>query len=402
MTGARSASSYELQSVAETAAGSDKLAAKIILEALKKVGTDGAITIEDGLNVEPELELEEGMVFNQGFLSPSFITDTEHEQCILDDCYLLFYDRQIGSMKEFLPLLEQVARANKPLLVVAQDVTEEALATLVVNRQRGTLSCAAVKAPGMGDRRRALLEDMAVLTGGKAFTQELMKPLSDVTLSDLGKAGKVVVTRNETAIIDGDGNQGEIEQRISSLRRQASATTSPYDIEKVRERLAKLGGAMAVIKSGGLTEADRIDSRYKLESALYSCQSAVENGCVEGGGVTYYRAKSAVEKLIPTNKSEEFGISAVSFALEEPLSQLIQNSVSHNKAGVLREIAANDSTSVGFNAETGKVENLASAGVLDSAKTLKEALLLAFSHAKGILSTGAWDSGNPDDPSQRQ
>ena len=354
MTEARSASSGELQSVAETAANSDKLVTNIILEALKKVGTDGVITIEDGEDAEPTLELQEGMVFNQGFLSPSFITDTEHEQCVLDDCYLLFYDRQIKVMYEFLPLLEQIAKAKKPLLVVTQDLTEEALATLVVNRQRNTLSCAAVKAPGQGDRRRALLEDMAILTGGKAFTQELMKPLEDITLSDLGKARKVIVTRHETAILDGAGDQREVEQRIASLRRQISVTTGVYDIEKVRERLAKLGGALAVIKSGGLTSADRIDSRYRLESALYSCQSAVENGCVAGGGVTYFRAKSLVEKLIPTNKSEEFGIASVSYALEQPLRQLIQNSVPHDKAGVFREIAAHESTSAGFNAETGK------------------------------------------------
>lgn len=401
MTGARSASWNELQSVADTASGSDKLVGKIILEALKMVGTDGAIEIEDGESAYAELEIQEGMVFNQGFLSPLFITDTEHDQCVLDDCYLLFYDRQIGSMYELLPLLEKVVKSGKPLLIVAHDLAQEPLATLVVNRQKGTLSCAAVKAPGNGDRRRAILEDMAVLTGGKAFTQEVMKPLEDVALSDLGKARKVIVTRNETTIIDGAGDQKEIKQRIASLRRQISTTTNLYDIEKARERLAKLGGRLAVVRSGGLTEADRIDSRYRLESALYSCQSAGENGCITGGGVPYYRAKSFVEKLIPTNKSEAFGISAVSYALEQPIRQLIQNSLPHDKAGILREIAEDESATVGFNAETEMVENLATAGVLDSAKTLKEALLLAFSHARGILSTGAWDSGNPDDLSDR-
>jgi chaperonin GroEL len=397
MTAVVNAGLDELRAIAETAAGSDARAAVIATEALRRVGGDGLIEIENGLGSEAELELQVGMQFEQGFLSPSFVTDDEREECVLDDCYLLLREGQIGSMLELLPLLEQIAKAGKPLLVVASDLAQEALATLIVNKQRGTLSCAAVKAPGQGDRRRALLEDMAILTGGKAFLQEVMQPLQDTTLSDLGRARRAIVTRGATTIVDGAGNTEEIASRIASLRRQMSTATSPHDLARLRERLVKLGGALAVIRSGGLTEADQIDSRYRLESALYSCQSASKNGCVAGGGLPYYRAKSLVEKLIPTNESEKFGISVVSYALEQPLQQLIFNSARADKAKVLSQIAGSEADSIGFNAETENIEDVAAAGVLDSAKALKEALLLAFAHAKGILSTGAWDAGNPDD-----
>jgi len=305
-------------------------------------------------------------------------------------------------MVALLPILEQVAKARKPILVIAGDLVQEALATLILNKERGSLSCAAVKAPGQGDRRAALLQDMAVLTGGRTFLQERMRPLEDATLADLGRAKKVIITREDTTIIEGAGKAGDVASRIQGLRRQIEATPSLYENAKLRERLAKLGGAIGVVRSGGRTEIDRADSRYRLESALFSCQSAIENGYVVGGGVCYFRAKRLVEKLVAANESEQFGIAAVSHALELPLRQLILNSSVHNKAKLLSDAADSSPDSVGFNAETEKIENLAENAVLDSAKALKEALVLAFAHAKGILTTGAWDAAPRTPPDSRQ
>ena len=392
VTEAKGADSRSLLAVARTAAGSDEAVAAIVVEALKRVGKDGVVEVLDGDGAEVGSEIQEGMQFDQGFISQSFITDTERQECVLEDCYLLLYEGQVRSMVALLPILEQVARAGKPILVIAGDLVQEALATLIVNKEKGSLSCAAVKAPGQGDRRGALLQDMAILTGGRAFLQERMRPLEEATLADLGRAKKAIVTRANTTIIGGAGNPGEVASRVQGLRRQIDTTPSVYDNEKLRERLAKLGGAVGVVRSGGHTDADRTDSRYRLESALFSCQSAVENGYVVGGGICYYRAKRLVEKLVATNESEQRGIAAVSHALELPLRQLIQNSSVHNKAKLLSAAADGDPDSVGFNAETEKIENLADAGVFDSARALREALVLAFAHAKGILTTGAWDA----------
>jgi chaperonin GroEL len=392
VTEARSVDEQRLRAIAQTAACSDVGAATIVVEALNRVGTDGVVEILDGMNAEVELEIQEGMQFDQGFLSQSFITDTERQECVLEDCYLLLYEGQVASMAVLLPILERIAKAKKPILVIASDLAQDALATLIVNKEKGALSCAAVKTPGQGDRRSALLEDMAALTGGRAFLQERLRPLEDATLNDLGRAKKVIVTRGDTTIIGGAGNADEIASRIQGLRRQIGTTLNPYDNAKLRERLAKLGGAIGVVRSGGHTDADRTDSRYRLESALFSCQSAIENGYVIGGGVCYYRAKRLVEKLVATNESEQRGIAAVSHALEIPLRQLIQNSSVHNKAKLLSETADGNPDSVGFNAETEKTENLAESGIFDSAKALKEALVLAFAHAKGVLTTGAWDA----------
>ncbi len=392
VTEARSADDHQLQAIAQTAAGSDEAAAAVVVETLKGVGRDGVVEVVDGGDIEVKLEIQEGMQFDQGFISQSFITDTERQECILEDCYLLLYEGQVRSMAALLPILEQVAKAGKPILVIAGDLVQEALATLILNKEKGSLSCAAVKAPGQGDRRGALLQDMAVLTGGRAFLQERMRPLEDATLGDLGRSKKAIVTRTNTTIIGGAGNPSEVASRVQGLRRQIETTPSVYDNEKLRERLAKLSGAVGVVRSGGHTDVDRTDSRYRLESALFACQSAIENGYVIGGGVCYYRAKRLVEKLVAANDSEQRGIAAVSHALELPLRQLIQNSSIHNKAKLLNDVANGDPDSVGFNAETEKIENLAEAGILDSAKALKEALVLAFSHAKGVLTTGAWDA----------
>jgi chaperonin GroEL len=397
VTEAKGVDFQSLLAVAQTAAGSDKAVAATVVDALKRVGKNGAVEVLDGEGDEVGLEVQEGMQFDQGFISQSFITDTDRQECILEDCYLLLYEGQVQSMVALLPILEQIAISGKPLLVIAGDLVQEALATLILNKEKGTLSCAAVKAPGQGDRRGALLQDMAVLTGGRAFLQERMRPLGDATLADLGRAKKAIVTRASTTIIGGLGNTNEVASRVQGLRRQIETTTGVYDSERLRERLAKLSGAIGIVRSGGHTNVDRTDSRYRLESALFSCQSAIENGYVIGGGVCYYRAKRLVEKLVAANESEQRGIAAVSHALELPLRQLILNSSIHGKGKLLSDVADGSPDSVGFNAETEKIENLADSGVLDSARALKEALVLAFAHAKGVLTTGAWEGAAPRD-----
>jgi chaperonin GroEL len=402
VTEARKVETRHLQAIAQTAAGSDPEAAAVVVDAIKRVGTDGVVEIIDVSGPETELVIQEGMQFDTGFLSPSFITDTERQECILEDSFILLHEGQAPSMKALLPILEQVARVNKPILVIATDVAGEALATLVVNKERGTLACAAVKAPGQGDRRKSTLQDIATLTGGKAFLQEHMRPLEEAALPDLGRAQKIIVTRNDTTIIGGKGRPEEIQKRVHGLRRQIEATASPYDSAKLRERLAKLVGAIAVIKCGGVTDSERADNRYKLESALFACQSALENGYVAGGGVCYYRARRQVEKLVATSDSEQRGIDAVLSALETPLRQLIHNSRVSNKSQVLSEVAEASCDAIGFNAERERVEDLTDAGILDAATALKEALVRALAHAKGVLTTAQWDAAAPRDKTEPQ
>lgn len=394
MTRAKSLTPNETLSVALTAAGADKECTEIVIQAIATVGQDGVIEIIDGGEQSPLLVVEDGIRFDQGFLSPAFVTDTERDECVLDDCYILLYEGQIRTWEELIPLVEQFLKEGKPILCVASDFSEAALSFLVLNKQKGTLSCVAVKTPGHADRRRALLEDMAVLTGGKPLLRESGSPLQAAKLADLGRAGRVVVTRKETTIIDGAGRPDEIAARTANIRRQMAATTDGYDLARLRERLAWFGGGFAVLKSGGLTEADKLDSRYRLESALYSAQTASQNGYVAGGGLTYLRAREQVERLVPSNDSERYGIAAVAYALERPLWHLLQNSPAPNKTAIMKQITQSQSDTLGYNAETGLVEDLENGGVLDSAKALTEALRRAQAHAKGILTTGAWDSGD--------
>jgi chaperonin GroEL len=389
VTEAKQVEEQHLPLIAQTATGSDEKLAAIVVEAMKKVGRDGVVEVAAGTGPESGLSIQEGMQFDTGFLSPSFVTDSQREECILEDACVLLYEGQVQSMMALLPILELVARAGKPILVIASDMAQEALATLIVNKERGTLACAAVKAPGQGDRRRAILEDIATLTGGRAFLLDRMRPLEDATLNDLGRAKKIIACKNGTIIIGGGGKPQAVRERIQGLRHQIDSTSNLYDAAKLRERLARLVGAIAVIRSGGATDSERADNRYKLESALFSCQSAIENGYVVGGGICLYRAKRLVEKLVAANDSEQRGIAAVSRALEAPLRCLIKNS-SVNKPKALAEIAQPSRDTTGFNAETERIEDLEEAGILDAARALDEALVLAFAHAKGILITGLW------------
>lgn len=394
MTAAKPVLGEQLLQIAVTAASSDRTSGKIVVEAMKRAGKDGLIEVVDGTTQNLELEVQEGMAFDRGFLSPQFVTDHERQECVLENSYILIHEDQIGSMRDLLPVLELIAKEGKPILVIAADLGQEALSTLIVNKQRGTLQCAAVKSPGMGDRRAALLDDIAVLTGGRAFTREVMRRLENTTLADLGRAKKVIITKDETTIIGGAGSQDEIEGRIKQLRHEIEATAAPYDQAKLQERLARLVGAVAVIRAAGQTSDDLAESRYKVESALGSCRSAVENGYVVGGGASYFHARQVLAKLVPANGAERAGIEVVRRALSAPLEHFLQRSRVGNPERTLKNISKKGGTA-GFNIETGQIEDLVAAGVLDSAKALKGALELALSHAEGILTTSAWDTTTP-------
>ena len=393
MTQAKPVTGERLPAIALTACGGDEAVAAVVVEALGRVGSDGVVQVIDGTGASPGLEFQEGMSFDRGFLSPFFVTDTERQECVLEDSYVLIYEGKVGSMKDFLPLLEQVAKAGNPLLVIAEDVVQEALATLVVNNQRGTISSAAVTAPGFGNNRAALLQDIAVLTGARAFLRDVLRPLSEIKLSDLGRVKKVVASKDSTTLIGGFGSAKDVASRIKQLKSEMSQTRSDVEIDRLRERLAKLAGGIAVLKSSGRSSDEQADSRYKIESALYSCSSAIENGYVVGGGVCYCRARALIEKLVPKNEAEKIGFDAVSNALTSPLRYLLENSQEQNPDDVVRQVVQSSDSVTGFNAENGRVEDLSYARVFDSAKALQVALSMSFVYAEGILKTAAWDTG---------
>jgi len=394
MTQAKPVTGEQLPAIALTACGGDETVAAMVVKALKGVGSDGVVQIVEGTGASPALEFQEGMSFDRGFLSPFFVTDGERQECVLEDSYVLIYEGKIGSMRDFLPLLEQVAKAGRPLLVIAEDVVQEALATLVVNKQRGTISSAAVGAPGFGSNRGALLQDMAVLTGARPFLRDVLRPLSNVQLSDLGKVKKVIVSKDSTTLIGGLGSPKEVTSRIKQLKTEMSLTRSDVEIERLRERLAKLGGGIAVLKSAGRSAEELADSRYKIESAMYSCSSAIENGYVIGGGAPYCRAIPLIDKLVPKNEAEKLGFQAVSDALASPLRHLLENSQHTNPDEVVRQVVQASDVVTGFNAESGRVEDLSAARIFDPAKSLRQALAMSFVHAEGILKTAAWDTGS--------
>jgi chaperonin GroEL len=354
---------------------------------MKKVGKDGVIAVEESKTMTTELQTVDGMQFDRGYLSPYFVTDAERMECVLEEPYVLIHDKKISSMKEVLPILEQIARAGKPLLVIAEEVDGEALATLVVNKLRGTLSVCAVKAPGFGDRRKAMLEDIAILTGGKPIMEETGIKLEGIHLEDLGRARRVTVDKDNTTIIDGAGSQKDIEARIKQLRAQIDETTSDYDREKLQERLAKLAGGVAIIKVGAATETEMKEKKARVEDALHATRAAVEEGIVPGGGVTLLRASMALDDL-KLEGDEQFGVSIVRRACEEPVRQIVRNCGTEG-AVVAAKIMAQQDPNYGFNAATEQYEDLVKAGVIDPTKVTRTALQNAASIASLMLTTEA-------------
>ena len=371
--------------VGTISANTDKQVGSIIAEAMKKVGKDGVITVEESKTMDTTLEVVEGMQFDRGYLSPYFVTDPERMECVLEDVHILIHEKKISSMKDLLPLLEQTSKMGKPLLIIAEDVEGEALATLVVNKLRGTLQCAAVKAPGFGDRRKSMLEDIAVLTGGKAITEELGIKLENVKLEDLGRAKKVTIDKDNTTIVAGAGKASEIEGRIKQLRVQVEDTTSDYDKEKLQERLAKLVGGVAVIKVGAATETELKEKKARVEDAMHATRAAVEEGIVSGGGTALLRCIPALEKL-KLQDDEATGVNIVKRALEEPLRQIAQNA-GHEGALVVGRVRESKDENFGFNAETSEFGDLVKAGVIDPAKVTRLALQNAASVVSLMLTT---------------
>ena len=385
--------------VATISANNDKTIGNIIAEAMKKVGKDGVITVEESRTMDTTLDVVEGMQFDRGYLSPYFITDPERMECKLEDVYILIHEKKISSMKDLLPLLEQIARNAKPLVIIAEDVEGEALATLVVNKLRGTLQCAAVKAPGFGDRRKAMLEDIATLTGGKMIAEEVGIKLENVKLEDLGRAKKVTVDKDNTTLVEGGGKSEAIEGRVKQIRTQIEETTSDYDREKLQERLAKLVGGVAIIKVGAFTETELKEKKARVEDAMHATRAAVEEGIVPGGGVTLVRCLSALEKL-KLEGDEKIGVNIVKRALEEPLRQIAQNA-GHEGAVVAEQVKAAKDPNHGFDAEREEYGDLIKAGVIDPAKVTRLALQNAASIAALMLTTEALVAELPEDEDKK-
>ena len=385
----------EITQVATIASNNDKTIGNLIAEAMDKVGKDGVITVEEAKGMETTLEVVEGMQFDRGYLSPYFVTDPTRMEAILENCLILIHEKKLSSMKEMLPLLEQVAKSGKPLLIVAEDVEGEALATLVVNKLRGTLACCAVKAPGFGDRRKAMLEDIATLTGGNAITEDLGVKLENLKLEDLGKAKKVVVDKDNTTIVEGGGKTGAIEGRIKQLRMQIEETTSDYDKEKLQERLAKLAGGVAIIKVGAATETGMKEKKARVEDALNATRAAVEEGIVPGGGVALLRASKGLDSL-NLSGDEATGADIVRRALEEPIRQIVENAGLEASVVVEKVKAAKD-VAYGFDAESNQYVDMIHAGIIDPTKVERIALQNAASIASLLLTTEAVITDMPED-----
>src|SRR5213596_3365969 len=373
--------------VATVSANNDSTIGNIIAEAMKKVGKDGVITVEEAKAIETTLDVVEGMQFDRGYLSPYFVTDPDRMECVLENAYILIHEKKISTMKDLLPVLEQVAKMGKPLLIIAEEVEGEALATLVVNKLRGTLQAAAVKAPGFGDRRKAMLEYIAILTGGKSLTEDLGIKLENVRIEDLGRAKKVVIDKDNTTIVEGAGKSQAIEGRVKQLRTQIDETTSDYDREKLQERLAKLVGGVAVIKVGAATETEMKEKKARVEDAMHATRAAVEEGIVPGGGSALLRCIAAVEKL-KLHDDEAVGAGIVRRALEEPTRQIALNA-GHEGAVVIGKIRESKEENFGFNAETGEYGDMVKMGVIDPAKVTRLALQNAASIAGLMLTTEA-------------
>jgi chaperonin GroEL len=384
----------EIAQVGTISANNDPTIGEIIAEAMEKVGKEGVITVEEAKSLETTLEVVEGMQFDRGYLSPYFVTDPDKMECRIEDAYLLIHEKKISAMKDLLPVLESIARTGKPFVILAEDIEGEALATLVVNKIRGTLHCVAVKAPGFGDRRKAMLEDIAILTGGRVIAEELGIKLENVTLNDLGRAKRIVVDKDNTTIVDGAGKKADIEGRIKQIRAQIEETTSDYDREKLQERLAKLVGGVAVIRVGAATEVEMKEKKARVEDALHATRAAVEEGIVPGGGVALIRASAALDSL-KVGDEEKVGVNIVRRAMEDPC-RWIANNAGWEGAIVLDKIK-NNKGSFGFNAATEEFEDLMKAGIVDPTKVVRTALQNAASVAGLLLTTEAMVAEKPEE-----
>jgi chaperonin GroEL len=378
----------EIEQVATISANSDSSIGTIIAEAMEKVGKDGTITVEEAKSIETTLEVVEGMQFDKGYVSPYFVTDKEGMEVSLEDASILLYDKKLSNMKDLLPVLEKIAQRGKPLLIVAEDVEGEALATLVVNKLRGTLQVAAVKAPGFGDRRKAMMEDIAILTGGKVVSEDIGIKLENVKLEDLGRAKRITIDKENTTIVEGAGKKPEIQGRVAQIRREIEETTSDYDREKLQERLAKLAGGVAVVNVGAATETEMKEKKARVEDALHATRAAVEEGIVPGGGIAYLRALPALDKLAAEMSGDELiGVNIVRRAIEEPLRQIVNNA--GLEGSVVVEHVKKEKKAIGFNADTEEYVDMFEAGIIDPTKVSRSALQNAASVAGLLLTTEA-------------
>ncbi|OGB84531.1 chaperonin GroL [candidate division TM6 bacterium RIFCSPHIGHO2_12_FULL_32_22] len=377
----------EIEQIATISANSDTVIGSLIADAMEKVGQDGVITVEEAKGMANELDIVEGMQFDRGYLSPYFVTDAEKMEAVLNNSFILIYDKKINSMKSMLPILEQVAKTGSQFLIIAEDIEGEALATLVVNKIRGTLNVVAVKAPGFGDRRKAMLEDIAIITGGKLISEEIGFKLENVTMQDLGKASKIVITKDSTTIIEGQGNKQDIKGRVAQIRSQIEATTSDYDKEKMQERLAKLAGGVAVIKVGAATETEMKEKKDRIEDALSATRAAVEEGIVPGGGVALLRAQKALDTL-KLEGDESFGAAIVRRSLEEPL-RVIASNAGFDASVIVDKVRNHQNPAYGFNAKNGEYVNMVEEGIIDPAKVERIALQNAASISSLLLTTEA-------------
>ena len=380
-------SSKEISQVGTISANSDETIGDIIAEAMEKVGKDGVITIEEAKSAETSLDVVEGMQFDRGYLSPYFVTDSERMEVALEDPYVILVEKKVSNMKDMLPVLEQIAKTGKPFMIIAEDVEGEALATLVVNKIRGTLKCASVKAPGFGDRRKAMLEDIAILTGGQVVSEDMGMKLEDLTLHNLGQAKSIVIDKDNTTIVDGAGDKESIKGRINQIRAQIEETTSDYDREKLQERLAKLAGGVAVINVGAATEIEMKEKKARVEDALHATRAAVEEGIVPGGGVALTRCIDVVQAVIDgeTNEDQKVGASIILRAIESPLRQIVSNAGLEG-ALIIDKVKSNSDVNYGFNAADGTYVNMIDSGIIDPTKVVRTALENAASVA-GLLST---------------
>jgi len=378
--------------VGTISANNDEAIGKIIAEAMDKVGKEGVITVEEAKGMETTLDIVEGMQFDRGYLSPYFVTDAERMECVLEDPYMLLHEKKISNMKDLLPILEQIARSGKPFIIIAEDIEGEALATLVVNKLRGNLKCAAVKAPGFGDRRKAMLEDIATLTGGRMIAEDLGIKLENIKMEDLGQAKRVTIDKDNTTIVEGAGKKADIEGRVKQIRAQIEETTSDYDREKLQERLAKIVGGVAIINVGAATETEMKEKKARVEDALHATRAAVEEGIVVGGGVALLRTIPALEKL-QLEGEQQLGVNIIKRALEEPLRWIAQNTGFDGSIAI--DKVKNEKGAYGFNAQTEQYEDLVKAGIIDPTKVVRCAVQNAASVASLLITTEALVAEKP-------